>query len=196
MVEGFPKATQALRTAMESQALVLVDGRGASLDAIGQALKDQADKGTLVLIDYIQRLPTPKGVWDSGYTRVKEISDRVLGLAAATETVILAGAQFHRSQDKEHPDCKKRDTFDDTSFRESGDLEQDAHCALGLGWWKDDPNRRFFEVLKAREGAIPKQPTELIWFGSFQYMAYAHEISVENSFREKPSSFLKGGCHR
>jgi hypothetical protein len=196
LVEGFPRALHTLQTAMESQAFVLYDGRGASLDALLLAIKERADKGTLVLIDYIQRMPTPKGFLDSGYARVKEISDKVMGVAASSDAVILAGAQFHRSQDKDHPESKQRDTFDDTSFRESGDLEQDAHCAIGLGWWKDDPNRRFFEVLKVRDGAIPKKPTELLWCGPFQYMANSGQALAKGNTGEKPSVSLKGGCHR
>lgn len=136
MVNGQREAREILKNALDGQNLMMYDGRRASLAAIIHTIKAQAEKGTLVLIDYIQRLPSPEGVADNTYTRVKGLSDCILTAATSTEAVIIAGAQFNRLQDKDHPESKMRDTFDDASFRESGDLEQDAHCAIGLGWKK------------------------------------------------------------
>jgi replicative DNA helicase len=179
MIEGYRAAMAILKSAFESKSFLLYDGRGASLDAIIDMIKVHAEKGTLVLIDYIQRMPSADGTMDSSYTRIKVISDRVWNTAVATGAVIIAGAQFNRVQDKDHSESKSRDTFDDTSFRESGDLEQDAHCAIGLGWYKNDHNKRFFEILKARECELPKHRTDLIWCGAFQYMNFGQPFAAD-----------------
>jgi replicative DNA helicase len=181
MIEGYQAAMAILKSAFENQSFLLYDGRGASLDTIIDMIKTHAKRGTLVLIDYIQRMPSADGIMDSSYTRVKVISDRVWNAATLTGAVIIAGAQFNRVQDKDNSENKKRDTFDDTSFRESGDLEQDAHCAIGLGWYKEDHNNRFFEILKARECEIPKKPVKLTWCGAFQYMNFGQPFSVDTT---------------
>lgn len=198
MATGTTAATEKIKAALESRNLVMYDARGAGLETIISTIKGNAEKGTVILLDYIQRMPSPEGVYDSTYMRVKGISDRVLNAAAATDAVIIAGAQFNR-QNKEAKGKSNRDTFDDTSFRESGDLEQDAHCAIGLGWWDNNKDSRFFEVLKVRDGEIPKHPFKLTWRGAFQYMANSGEAikgkeePITEAPKEKP---VYGGVHR
>jgi len=184
---GATAAQGIIKSAMDKKILVMYDGRGVKLDPIINTIKANAEKGTLVLLDYIQRMPSPENVSDSTYMRVKGISDRVLNTAAATDAVIISGAQFTRPT-KENLK-KERDFFDDTSFRESGDLEQDAHCAIGLGWFNDDKENRFFEVLKVRDGDIPKHPYGLIWNGAFQYMANSGKEAKKKADKaEKPKT--------
>jgi replicative DNA helicase len=168
----------------------MYDARGAMLDQIINTIRANAERGTLVLLDYIQRMPSPKDVSDSTYMRVKEISDRVLNVAAATDAVIIAGAQFTRPSKEQT--SKKRDYFDDSSFRESGDLEQDAHCAIGIGWWNANKENRFFEVLKVRDGDIPKHPYRLIWDGAFQYMANSGKEAKEETEEAQDMKQKKG----
>jgi replicative DNA helicase len=200
MATGITEATNKIKAALENKALTLYDARGASLDAIINSIKANAEKGTLVLLDYIQRMPSPPEVSDSTYMRVKGISDRVLNTAAVTDAVIIAGAQFNRMSKEQGTAKKDPDYFDDASFRESGDLEQDAHCAIGLGWYKNNHNNRFFEVLKVRDEEIPKYPIKLNWRGAFQYMANSGEAitSEKESKEEAPEektvhSKFKGG---
>jgi len=183
---GTTAALDSIRAALNNKSLVMYDARGAGLDQIINTIRANTEKGTLVLLDYIQRMPSPKEVSDSTYMRVKGISDRVLNLAAATDAVIVAGAQFTRPTKEQKAANKKRDSFDDTSFRESGDLEQDAHCAIGIGWWNENKDNRFFEVLKVRDGDIPKHPYRLIWDGAFQYMANSGEAAEEIKPGEAP----------
>lgn len=195
---GASAALDSIRAALNNKSLVMYDARGAGLDQIINTIRANTEKGTLVLLDYIQRMPSPKEVSDSTYMRVKGISDRVLNVAAATDAVIIAGAQFTRPTKEQISKNKKRDTFDDTSFRESGDLEQDAHCAIGLGWFNADKESRFFEVLKVRDGDIPKHPYKLIWSGAFQYMANSGEdidggTDTENETPEKKEEAVKKG---
>jgi len=187
---GIQAAQGTLKDALNKKNLVMYDARGAELEQIINAIRANAEKGTLVLLDYIQRMPSPENVFESTYMRVKGISDKVLNVAAATDAVIIAGAQFSRPTKEQHR--KERDYFDDTSFRESGDLEQDAHCAIGLGWFNADRDKRFFEVLKVRDGYIPKSPYKLIWSGAFQYMANSgEEISGEKTGKGSTSKNTK-----
>jgi replicative DNA helicase len=168
---GVKAALETIQKSLDGKMLVMYDARGAGLKRIINAIRANAEKGSLVLLDYIQRMPSPDNISDSTYMRVKGISDKVLNVAAATDAVIIAGAQFTRPTKEQKAANKERDVFDDASFRESGDLEQDAHCAVGLGWWNADKENRFFEVLKVRDGDIPKHPYRLVWNGAFQYMA-------------------------
>ena len=97
---------------------------------------------------------------------MKAVSDDVINAAVSTNVVLIAAAQFNRQGATPGQD----DTFSDASFRESGDLEQDAHNAIGLGWTADKQGR-FYEVLKAREAAGTGEAYRLDWSGAFQYMA-------------------------
>jgi hypothetical protein len=200
MAAGTTAAIEKIKAELESRNLVMYDARGAGLETIISTIKGNAEKGTVILLDYIQRMPSPEGVYDSTYMRVKGISDRVLNAAAVTDAVIIAGAQFNR-QNKDVKGKSKRDTFDDTSFRESGDLEQDAHCAIGLGWWDNNKDSRFFEVLKVRDGEIPKHPFKLTWRGAFQYMANSGEAITEKEepateATEKKETVIRGGRYK
>jgi len=121
-----------------------------------------------------------------------------LNVAAATDAVVIAGAQFTRPTKEQKSANKERDVFDDASFRESGDLEQDAHCAIGLGWFNDNKENRFFEVLKVRDGDIPKHPYKLIWNGAFQYMANSGKEAKKETEPEGPENktVVHGGRYK
>ena len=83
-------------------------------------------------------------------------------------------AQFNREGATKGNESKHDDRFSDASFRESGDLEQDAHNAIGLGWTADTKGR-FYEVLKARESSGTGDAYRLEWDGAFQYFANSGE---------------------
>jgi len=191
---GTAAAQGIIKSALDKKSLIMYDARGAGLDQITNAIKANAGKGTLVLLDYIQRMPSPENVSDNTYMRVKGISDRVLNTAAATDAVIIAGAQFTRPT--KDMTKKDRDFFDDASFRESGDLEQDAHCAIGIGWFNADKESRFFEVLKVRDGDIPKTPYILTWNGAFQYMANSGKGIEKKGESQSPKNQKTGQARR
>jgi hypothetical protein len=198
MASGAESARGIIKNALDKKSLALFDARGMKLDPIINTIKANVEKGTLVLLDYIQRMPSPDDVSESTYMRVKGISDRVLNTAAGTDAVILAGAQFNRIKKETGTKKADRDTFDDASFRESGDLEQDAHCAIGIGWYEKKKDTRFFEVLKVRDGEIPKYPMKITWRGAFQYMANSGEeirtdkAEADETAPEKPA-VVRGG---
>jgi hypothetical protein len=193
MSSGAVYARETIKTALENKMLILFDGRGMELEPLINTMKANAEKGTLILLDYIQRMPSPPEVSDSTYMRVKGISDKVLNAAAAIDAVIIAGAQFNRMRKESGQKKTDKDTFDDASFRESGDLEQDAHCAIGLGWWEKKKDARFFEVLKVRDGEIPKYPIKLTWRGAYQYMANSGEAVTSDKDESDPAPEKTGG---
>jgi replicative DNA helicase len=163
-------ALEEIRSATQKDRLSILDARGYNLAAILSAIRTKAKEGDLVLLDYIQRLPSKDGAASEGYERMKAVSDAVINAAVSRNVVLIAAAQFNRQGGAPSQD----DTFSDASFRESGDLEQDAHNAIGLGWTADKKGR-FYEILKARESAGTGDAFKLEWDGAFQYLAHTGE---------------------
>ena len=131
--------------------LFLYDGAGEALETIISEIDSRLNEGDVVLIDYVQRLSPPKNSTDQQYIKIKLISNALLTLALNKKLVIISGAQFGRQT----KDSKgKEATMDD--FRESGDIEQDAHNAIAIETITDkdgkDTKQRYIKVLKAREG--------------------------------------------
>jgi hypothetical protein len=150
---------------------ILYDGRGASEAEIINYMKAQGEQGSVILLDYIQKMP-PKDLVDSdSFRRVQAISYDVVNAAASTSAVIIAGAQFNRLGGTDN----LGDVFTDESFRECGDLEQDAHNALGIGW-KTDKQGRFYEVLKTREDSQQGSVFEIDFEGAYSYMAHGEQV--------------------
>jgi hypothetical protein len=159
------KALKTVEDAYNDTTLLVYDGRGAAFGEIISAIKGNADPGTLVLLDYIQRMPDAPNSQNDSYMRVKRISDVIVNTAVATNSLVISGAQFKREGKSSGGD----DQFDDASYRESGDLEQDAHNAIGIGW-KADKLTRFFEVLKTREDAGAGKVFFIDFVGAYSYM--------------------------
>ena len=151
----------------------LYDGRGAKFPDIINVIKGNADPGTLVLLDYIQRMPSVPGKDEDTYMRVKWISDEIVNAAILSDSVIISGAQFNRMKGQ---DVGGRDKFDDASYRESGDIEQDAHNAIGIGW-EADKQTRFFEVMKTREDAGAGRVFFIDFVGAYSYMAIGEKYT-------------------
>jgi len=102
------------------------------------------DEGTVVLIDYIQRMPIVNSS-NNRYLEIKQISNAILQLAIQKNAVIISGAQLNRiSGDKPT----------ESSYRESGDIEQDAHNAINILANPNDKNEKCYamKIVKAREG--------------------------------------------
>jgi hypothetical protein len=129
-------------------------------------LISQQEKGTLVLIDYIQRMPLTEKVSKERYIQIKELSNALMNATTNSGVVTICGAQFNREAGT---DKEGNDTFNETSFRESGDIEQDAHNAIGIGW-EADKKTRFYEILKSREGGETGDGYYLTFIGAYSFM--------------------------
>jgi hypothetical protein len=154
-----------------SGAFILFDGRGATEPEIINFMTAQAEKGTVILLDYIQKMPPKPGTDSDSFRRVQAISYDVVTAAAETNAVVIAGAQFNRLGGSDG----LGDQFDDQSFREAGDIEQDAHNAIGIGW-KTDKQGRFYEILKTREDKRQGTLFDLDFAGEYSYMNHAKQI--------------------
>jgi len=142
--------------------LFLFNGAEEKLGAILATIESRINEGDIVLIDYVQRLPPPKGNNDQRYIQIKNISNALLALAMKKNAVIISGAQFGRSKE-----TGKEATFDD--FRESGDIEQDAHNAMAIE--SIDEKNRYIHVLKQREGGANFTRAELDCNFDYLYIA-------------------------
>jgi hypothetical protein len=164
------EAYKAIQKAQTSGAFILFDGRGASEPEIINFITARAEKGAVVLLDYIQKMPPKPGTDTDSFRRVQAISYDVVTAAAKTNAVIIAGAQFNRLGGTDG----LGDVFDDQSFREAGDIEQDAHNAIGIGW-KTDKQGRFYEVLKTREDKKQGTLYDIDFVGEYSYMTQADQ---------------------
>jgi hypothetical protein len=167
--------------------LAIYDGRGVDFNEIIAALKTSAKAGDVILLDYIQRMPTPPDTLSDTYMRVKSISDRVLTAAAATNAIIISGAQFNRTVTK---NAQGEEIIEPTSFRESGDLEQDAHNSVGIGKLAG-MGKRYIKMLAAREELVEDDAYLLDFEGGFSYMALLEKIKAPEPLRGRSNSKSK-----
>jgi replicative DNA helicase len=138
---NYRKARKLIREAMESINLKIYDGIGLKLEDVIKKI-EKSPKGTLVLLDYMQRLPAPEGVHNTQrYLQIQKSSAELLKAAIKKQLIVIAGAQLRR----EGGEKGKETTPSMESIRESGDIEQDAHNVVIL-------NKDYAEVVKAREG--------------------------------------------
>jgi replicative DNA helicase len=191
---------QYIEPAMKSGQLIIYDARGEkTLDTIMGTVKNRVVAGDIVFLDYIQRLPSSKEDIESysaaaTYMRLKRISDMVFNTAVISGAIIIAGAQFNRASvnggGNSNNQKTKGDSFSDISFRESGDLEQDAHNAIGIGWTADKQTR-FYEVIKARDSGGVGDSYELDWVGAYQYMANTDKLYIASESEETVASIKR-----
>jgi hypothetical protein len=176
------EAYKAIQKAQTSGAFILFDGRGASEPEIINFITAGAEKGAVVLLDYIQKMPPKPGTDTESFRRVQAISYDVVTAAAKTNAVIIAGAQFNRLGGTDG----LGDVFDDQSFREAGDIEQDAHNAIGIGW-KTDKQGRFYEILKTREDKKQGTLYDIDFVGEYSYMTQADQtFRTQSEGKGKP----------
>lgn len=143
--------------------LKIVDLRGFNLQTIINSIRRHESE--VVLIDYIQKLPPEVGDETANrQQQMQRISQRIVDLSVKTNRVFIAAAQFNRGDGKDGPDV-----FSDSSFREAGDIEQDAHNAVGIGW-EADKTQRFYKVLKARESNYGNREHKLQFEGAYCFM--------------------------
>ncbi len=126
---------------MDSGILKIYDGIGEGLEDVVKKI-EKSPKGTLILLDYMQRLPAPEKFHAAQrYLQIQKSSAALLKTVIEKQLIVIAGAQLRR----EGGEKGKETTPSMESIRESGDIEQDAHNVVIL-------NKDYAEVVKAREG--------------------------------------------
>jgi len=111
-------------------------------------------------------LPLPFAV-DGG---IRDGSQALINAAMMAQCVVIAGAQLNR----ESQSGKADDTFTDADFRGCGDIEQDAHNAIGIGRDKEK-TRTYYGLIKARESEISDEYRAIDFKGAYSYMARLEE---------------------
>ncbi len=138
---NYRKARELIKEAMDSGILKIYDGIGLRLEDVVKKI-EKSPKGTLILLDYMQRLPAPERFNAAQrYLQIQKSSAELLKAAIGKQLIVIAGAQLRR----EGGEKGKETTPSMESIRESGDIEQDAHNVVIL-------NKDYAEVVKAREG--------------------------------------------
>ena len=135
-------------------------------DAVGHGYR-------IVYVDYVQLLRV-SGVRDSdGYARVTAASQALKVFSQNTNTAVIALAQLTRPSEKSSNGRNDEDPSMPTmtSFKESGQLEQDADVAFLVfpSSRKDNDSQRIFRIVKNKEGARP-DPVRLMFYGDVQTM--------------------------
>ena len=130
-------------------------------DALGHGYR-------VIYVDYVQQLTVAGMRTDNPRIVVTEVSQRLKRFAQSTGTAVVALAQLSRPPKEE----KSGDYIAPTlhSFKESGQLEQDADVAFLV--WATDPNNnrsnRMFKIGKNKEGS--RESVELAFYGDTQTM--------------------------
>ncbi len=130
----------------------------------------------VIYVDYVQLVRAPGVRASDRYTVVTAVSQGLKTFAQSTGTAVVALAQLSRPE-KSRDRAEKPVPPSMHSFRESGQLEQDADAAFLV--YPSDPDdnasNRIFKIGKNKEGPRPK--VELAFHGDTQTMAEL-ELSV------------------
>jgi hypothetical protein len=170
--------------------LAIFDGIGASFAEIMARIR-QCGRGDVVVFDYIQKIPANGEIHGGNpdLERIRIGSQELTNAAAITESVIIAGAQLNR-ESQGGSGNKKNDTFTDADFRGCGDLEQDAHNAIGIGRTADKETT-YYGIIKTREDALTDRHCDLDFRGGYSYMG--HIADGEKSKSEKDKETKEAG---
>jgi hypothetical protein len=139
-VDNYHKAADFIKNAMNNGNLQVYNGIGQEFEAVIKKI-GECPKKSIILIDYMQRLPVPEGFQSAQrYLQIQKSSEVLLKTAIENQLIVIAGAQLKREDNNKGQETAP--SMD--SIRESGDIEQDAHNVVIL-------NKDYAEVAKSRE---------------------------------------------
>jgi replicative DNA helicase len=143
---NYRKAKELIKNSMHNNELKIYDGIGEKFENIKTEIEKQSEAGTLILLDYVQRLPATKEDTSMRYLQIQKASAELLKTAIEKQLIVITGAQLNRGTKGEPPTMG--------NIRESGDIEQDAHnvVILDKDKGKDNNEKDYAKVDKAREG--------------------------------------------
>jgi len=147
-------SVEAIKSYIDSKKLTIFEAYGATWDELTDFLNAQ-EAGSVILIDYIQHLKSPERlITQQRYIQIQEISHQLADLAGVHGLILICGAQFQRPKADNQKDLetelKKPDSFNENSFREAGDIEQDGHILIGIGK-NPGTEELFYTCMKDRE---------------------------------------------
>jgi len=142
-------------------------------DDIYNLILNNAEPGTLVLMDYLQLMPTCNsdiGRGNPRYLEIRHIMDMGIIAAEKTQSVIIAAAQLGREERK-----SGSKTDDTQGWRESGDIEQTAWNLIKM---TRDNEKLSFKIAKARSSEGVNTKHDLEWIPGYQYMTYKEKYTA------------------
>lgn len=151
----FGETSDTIGEYINNKKLTIFEAYGATWQELTDFISDQ-EAGSVILIDYIQHLKSPENLaTQTRQIQIQETSHQLADLAGLYGLILICGAQFNREakgNGQGKPDLLKADSFDETSFREAGDIEQDGHILIGIG---KDPKAEvlFYSCMKDREAS-------------------------------------------
>lgn len=151
----FGDAYNTIEEYTKTSKLTIFEAYGATWKELTDFIGTQ-EAGSVVLVDYIQHLKSPENLaTQTRQIQIQETSHQLADLAGLHGLILICGAQFNREakgNGQGKPDLLKADSFDETSFREAGDIEQDGHILIGIG---KDPKAEvlFYSCMKDREAS-------------------------------------------
>ena len=137
-------------------------------DDIYNLILNNAEPGTLVLMDYLQLMPicnSDIGQGNPRYLEIRHVMDMGIIAAEKTQSVIIAAAQLGR-EDRKSSTTKQDDT---QGWRESGDIEQTAWNLIKM---TRNNEKLSFQIVKARSSEGVNTKHDLEWIPGYQYMTY------------------------
>ncbi len=160
----------------------VIRAAGSTVDDIAA---DAVARGYQVIyVDYVQLVQVPGVKPSDRYAQVTAASQGLKTFAQSTNTAVVALAQLSRPE-KSRDKAGKPIPPSMHSFRESGQLEQDADVAFLVypSNPEDNTSNRVFKVGKNKEGPRPR--VELVFHGDTQTMA---ELETDHSVAAQMSN--------
>lgn len=177
------KSANAISNYMKNEKFAIIDHTWhKNFDALYDTLDKRVEEKSVVLIDYIQHLKSPdNSEYKNRQVIIQTMSQQLSDLAGHNNLIMIAAAQFNRTGNmkQKEEDKFKPDFLDLTLFRESGDIEQDAHLVIGIGQQLLEEEReeenviRFYEVLKQR--GHPQDSNKYTIFDNSRFSLYKAE---------------------
>ena len=156
-------------------------------DDIYNIILNNAEPGTLVLMDYLQLMPICNadiGRGNPRYLEIRHIMDMGIIAAEKTKSVIIAAAQLGRE------DRKTGNKGDDTQgWRESGDIEQTAWNLIKM---TRDNDKLYYRIAKARSSSGSNTAHNLKWVAGYQFMQYDREHKAPDKKGKKKTTDIDG----
>ncbi len=169
----------AVQKSLVAPALEFVDASGmTAADVRALALSRHYD---LVVVDYLQKIPGSRGRRGlSDFERVSEVSGDLQNLGRQTGKAVLALSQLARPEKGRTPEPGMH------SFRQSGQIEQDADVALLLykEAGKDPKTARVLKIGKNKEGEA-NLAMRMYFDGDTQTFSRAFPAPVQDAAPEK-----------
>jgi len=153
----FGEACDTIAEHIKNKKLTIFEAYGATWQEMKEFISDQ-EAGSVILIDYIQHLKTPElFATQTRQIQIQEVSHQLADLAGLHGLILICGAQFTRPKSESQKadidaELKKPDSFNENSFREAGDIEQDGHILIGIGK-NPGTEELFYTCMKDREAS-------------------------------------------